>query len=113
MCLCVVRAILYFWLLFCGAVIFVSLFYFVVVVVVIVLLLLFTLLIAMESIDSLNYTLTCPSMLVKRAYNEDLHLPEQELKTCVSNVWEIANKYELNIETKTSSFWHTVKNRIN
>ena len=28
-------------------------------------------------------------------------------------MWEIANKYQLNIETKTSSFRHTVKNQIN
>ena len=53
------------------------------------------------------------SMLVKRAYNEALHLHEQGFKTWVSNVWEIANKYQLNIETKTSSFRHTVKNQIN
>ena len=52
-------------------------------------------------------------MLVKRAYNEALHLHEQGFKTWVSNVWEIANKYHLNIETKTSSFRHTVKNQIN
>ena len=52
-------------------------------------------------------------MLVKRAYNEVLHLHEQGFKTWVSNVWEIANTYQLNIETKTSSFRHTVKNQIN
>ena len=28
-------------------------------------------------------------------------------------MWEIANKYQINIETKTSSFRHTVKNQIN
>ena len=28
-------------------------------------------------------------------------------------MWEIANKYQLNIQTKTSSFRHTVKNQIN
>ena len=28
-------------------------------------------------------------------------------------MWEIANKYELNIETKTLSVWHTVRNQIN
>ena len=53
------------------------------------------------------------SMLVKRAYNEALHLHEQGFKIWVSNVREIANKYQLNIETKTSSFRHTVKNQIN
>ena len=37
------------------------------------------------------------SMLVKCAYNEALHLHEQGFKTWVSNVWEIANKYQLNI----------------
>ena len=52
------------------------------------------------------------SMLVKRAYNEALHLHEQTFKTWVSNVWQIANKHQLNIETKTSSFRHTVKNQI-
>ena len=52
-------------------------------------------------------------MLVKRAYNEALHLHEQGFKTWVSNVWEITNKYQLDIETKTSSFRHTVKNQIN
>ena len=53
------------------------------------------------------------SMLVTRAYNETLHLHEQGFKTCVCNVWEIANKYQLNIETKTSSIRHTIKNQIN
>ena len=52
-------------------------------------------------------------MLVKRAYNEALHLLEQGFKTWVSNVWEIANKYQLDIETQTSSFRHAVKNDIN
>ena len=52
-------------------------------------------------------------MLVKRAYNEARHLHEQGFKTWVYNVWEIANKYQLNIETKTSSFRHTVKNQNN
>ena len=36
-------------------------------------------------------------MLVKRAYNEAPHLHEQAFKTWVSDVWEIANKYQLNI----------------
>ena len=52
-------------------------------------------------------------MLVKHAYNESLHLHETGFKTWVSNVWEIANKYQINIETKTSSFQHIVKNQIN
>ena len=52
-------------------------------------------------------------MLVKRAYNDALHLHKQGFKTLVSNVWEITNKYQLSIGTKTSSFRHTVKNHIN
>ena len=52
-------------------------------------------------------------MLVKHAYNESLHLHKKGFKTWVSNVWEITNKYQINIETKTSSFRHIVKNQIN
>ena len=42
-----------------------------------------------------------------------LHLNEEGFKTWVSNAWEIASKYELTIETNTSSLRHTVKNHIN
>ena len=52
-------------------------------------------------------------MLVKRAYNEALHFHEHGFKTWISNVCEIAIKYELNIETKISSFQHIVKHHIN
>ena len=52
-------------------------------------------------------------VLVKHAYNEALHLHEQGFKGWVSNVWEIANKYQINIETKTSSIRQTIKNQIN
>ena len=37
-------------------------------------------------------------MLVKRAYNEALELHEQGFITWVSKVWDIANKYEINLD---------------
>ena len=40
-------------------------------------------------------------MPVKGAYDKALHLHEQGFKTWVSDVWEIPNKYELSIETKS------------
>ena len=52
-------------------------------------------------------------MFVNCAYNEAHHLHEQGFKNWLSNVWEIANKCQLNIETKTLSFRNTVKNQIN
>ena len=48
-------------------------------------------------------------MLVTRGYNEALHLHEQRFKTRVCSAWQIANRYELIIETKTSLFRYTVK----
>ena len=51
-------------------------------------------------------------MIVKRVYNEALHLHEQGFNTWVSKVWEISRKYKFNLEIETSSFWHTVKNHI-
>ena len=51
-------------------------------------------------------------MLVKRAYNEALKLHEQGFTTWVSKVWDIANKYEINLDNINWPFWNTIKQLV-
>ena len=51
-------------------------------------------------------------MLVKRAYNEALKLYEQGFTTWVSKVWDIANKYEVNMDNIHLPFWNTIKHLV-
>ena len=51
-------------------------------------------------------------MLVKRAYNEALKLHEQGFTTWVSKVWDIANKYEINLENINLPFRNAIKQLV-
>ena len=51
-------------------------------------------------------------MLVKRAYNEALELHEQGFITWVSQVWDIANKYEINLDNINLPFRNTIKQLV-
>ena len=51
-------------------------------------------------------------MLVKRAYNEALKLHEQGFTTWVSKVWDIANKYEINLDNINLPFRNTIKQLV-
>ena len=51
-------------------------------------------------------------MLVKRAYNEALILHEQGFTTWVSKVWDIANKYEINLDNINLPFRNTIKQLV-
>ena len=51
-------------------------------------------------------------MLVKRADNEALKLYEQGFTTWVSRVWDIANKYEINLDNTNLPFRNTIKQLV-
>ena len=51
-------------------------------------------------------------MLVKRAYNEALKLHEQGFTTRVSKVWDIANKYEINLDNINLPFRNAIKQLV-
>ena len=50
--------------------------------------------------------------LVKRAYNEALKLHEQGFTTWVSKVWDLANKYEINLENINLPFRNALKQLV-
>ena len=51
-------------------------------------------------------------MLVKRAYNEAVKLHEQGFTTWVSKVWDIANKYGINLDNINLPFRNAIKQLV-
>ena len=51
-------------------------------------------------------------MLVKRAYNEAVKLHEQGFTTRVSKVWDIANKYGINLDNINLPFRNAIKQLV-
>ena len=51
-------------------------------------------------------------MLVKRPYNESLNLHVHGFATCVSKVWDIANKYVINLDNIKLPFRNTIKQLV-
>ena len=51
-------------------------------------------------------------MLVKRAYKEAVKLHEQGFTTWVSKVWDIPNKYEINLDNINLPFRNAIKQLV-